>query len=86
METSKQQEMKGSTKVSNLMLRNVLLLAAENPEHAATECMTMAAPVSRVPSTQTHSSVGGPRNEPTILEPEALQVPQLFNLLQLQAQ
>lgn len=40
----------------------------------------------RVSSIQTHSYVGGPRNEITISEPEALQVLQLINFLQLQAQ
>lgn len=52
------------------------------------ECTTVAtpAPLRRVLSIRTPSYVGGPRNEMTISEPEALQVQQLINFLKLQAQ
>lgn len=87
MGTSRQQEMKGSKEVSKLMLQKLLLLPAKRNLNTQPECMTMATPtpVRRVPSIQTHSYAGGPRNEISISEPEPLQVLQMINSLQLRA-
>lgn len=87
MGTSRQQEMKGSKEVSKLMLQKLLLLPAKRNLNTQPECMTMATPtpVRRVPSMQTHSYAGGPRNEISISEPEPLQVLQMINSLQLRA-
>lgn len=76
-----------SKEVSKLMLQKVLLLPAKRNLNTQPEGMTMATPtpVSRVPSIQTLSYVGGPSNEITISEPEPLQVLQMINSLQLRA-
>lgn len=58
------------------------LCRKEKPEWSAWPRLL---PLLWAPGIQTHSYVGGPRNEITILEPEALQVLQLINSLKLQA-
>lgn len=85
---SKYQEMKGSIQVFNLMLQKVLLFAVKRDLNlqpwSMHEC-GYSCVFRESQALKLTGPMGSPRHEITITEPEALQVLQLINFLQLQA-